>query len=52
MRTEPLHGSVTLNQHRNLAGMATRDLPGFGDLLRRHRTAAALSQEELAERAG
>jgi len=32
--------------------MATRDLPGFGDLLRRHRTAAALSQEELAERAG
>jgi predicted ATPase/transcriptional regulator with XRE-family HTH domain len=52
MRTEPLHGSVTLNQHRNQAGMATRDLPGFGDLLRRHRTAAALSQEELAERAG
>jgi len=32
--------------------MATRDLPRFGDLLRRHRTAAALSQEELAERAG
>jgi predicted ATPase/transcriptional regulator with XRE-family HTH domain len=32
--------------------MATRDFPGFGDLLRRHRTAAALSQEELAERAG
>ena len=32
--------------------MATRDLPGFGDLLRRRRTAAALSQEELAERAG
>jgi predicted ATPase/DNA-binding XRE family transcriptional regulator len=52
MPTEPLHGSVTLNQHRNQAGMATRDLPGFGDLLRRHRTAAALSQEELAERAG
>jgi predicted ATPase/transcriptional regulator with XRE-family HTH domain len=52
MRTEPLHGSVTVNQHRNQAGMATRDLPGFGDLLRRHRTAAALSQEELAERAG
>src|SRR5215211_4022685 len=52
MRSEPLHGSVTLNQHRNQAGMATRDLPGFGDLLRRHRTAAALSQEELAERAG
>src|SRR5918994_5890082 len=52
MLIEPLHGSVTLNQHGNQAGMATRDLPGFGDLLRRHRTAAALSQEELAERAG
>src|SRR5215212_9467277 len=52
MRTEPLHGSVTWHPHRNQAGMATRDLPGFGDLLRRHRTAAALSQEELAERAG
>ena len=33
-------------------GMETRDLPRFGDLLRRLRTAAALSQEELAERAG
>src|SRR5215207_169563 len=32
--------------------MATRDLPLFGDLMRRHRNAAALSQEELAERAG
>jgi len=32
--------------------MATRDLPHFGDLLRRRRTAAALSQEQLAERAG
>src|SRR5215208_1254204 len=52
MRSEPLHGSVTWHPHRNQAGMATRDLPGFGDLLRRHRTAAALSQEELAERAG
>src|SRR5215204_2428292 len=52
MRTEPLHGSVTWHPHRNQAGMATRDLPGFGDLLRQHRTAAALSQEELAERAG
>ena len=52
MRSEPLHGSVMLHQHRNQAGMATRDSPGFGDLLRRHRTAAALSQEELAERAG
>src|SRR5215212_10116018 len=52
MRTEPLHGSVTWHPHRNQAGMATRDLPRFGDLLRRHRTAAALSQEELAERAG
>src|SRR5215218_7038723 len=52
MRTEPLHGSVTWHPHRNQAGMATRDLPGFGELLRRHRTAAALSQEELAERAG
>jgi predicted ATPase/transcriptional regulator with XRE-family HTH domain len=52
MRIEPLHGSVTVNQRQNQAGMATRDLPGFGDLLRRHRTAAALSQEELAERAG
>src|SRR5215213_1639764 len=52
MRSEPLHGSVMSNQHRNQAGMATRDLPGFGDLLRRRRTAAALSQEELAERAG
>src|SRR5687767_12240117 len=52
MRSEPLHGSVTLNQHRNQAGMATRDRPGFSDLLRHHRTAAALSQEALAERAG
>jgi predicted ATPase/transcriptional regulator with XRE-family HTH domain len=52
MRIEPLHGSVTLNQHRNQAGMATRNLPSFGDLLRRYRTAAAISQEELAERAG
>jgi predicted ATPase/transcriptional regulator with XRE-family HTH domain len=32
--------------------MATRDIPRFGDLVRRHRTAAALSQEALAERAG
>jgi hypothetical protein len=46
MRSEPLHGSVMSNQHRNQAGMATRDLPGFGDLLRRRRTAAALSQED------
>src|SRR5215217_5368929 len=52
MRTEPLHGSVTWHPHRNQAGMAAHDLPGFGDLLRRHRTAAALSQEALAERAG
>src|SRR5215216_6812021 len=52
MRIEPLHGSVTLNQHRNGRGMTTRELSPFGDLVRRHRTAAALSQEELAERAG
>src|SRR3954471_13296095 len=32
--------------------MATPDLPRFGALVRRHRTAAALSQEALAERAG
>ncbi len=32
--------------------MATRARPRFGELVRRHRTAAALSQEELAERAG
>jgi transcriptional regulator with XRE-family HTH domain len=32
--------------------MKTRDPLRFGDLLRRHRTAAALSQEALAERAG
>ena len=32
--------------------METPDLPRLGDLVRRHRTAAALSQEELAERAG
>jgi transcriptional regulator with XRE-family HTH domain len=32
--------------------MTTRDLLPFGLLLRRFRTAAALSQEELAERAG
>jgi predicted ATPase/DNA-binding XRE family transcriptional regulator len=32
--------------------MATRGIPRFGDLVRRHRTAAALSQEALAERAG
>jgi predicted ATPase/DNA-binding XRE family transcriptional regulator len=32
--------------------METRDPLRFGDLLRRHRTAAALSQEALAERAG
>ncbi len=28
------------------------DVPSFGDLLRRHRLAAGLTQEELAERAG
>jgi predicted ATPase/transcriptional regulator with XRE-family HTH domain len=32
--------------------MTTRDPPPFGGLLRRLRTAAAFSQEELAERAG
>ena len=32
--------------------MATRARPCFGDLVRRHRIAAALSQEALAERAG
>jgi predicted ATPase/DNA-binding XRE family transcriptional regulator len=32
--------------------MATRAFPRFGDLVRRHRTAAALSQEALAEHAG
>src|SRR5215212_8228296 len=32
--------------------MATRDIPRFGALVRRHRTAAALSQEALAEHAG
>lgn len=32
--------------------MATRELPLFGDMVRRHRTVAALSQEALAERAG
>ena len=52
MRIEPQHGSVALHHHRNQAGMATDDLPRFGELMRRHRTAAALSQEELAERAG
>jgi predicted ATPase/transcriptional regulator with XRE-family HTH domain len=52
MRSEPLHGSDAFNQQRTQAGMATGDLPGFGALMRRHRTAAALSQEELAERAG
>jgi predicted ATPase/transcriptional regulator with XRE-family HTH domain len=34
------------------SGMETREHPQFGALLRRLRTAAALSQEELAERAG
>ena len=52
MRIEPLHGSFDVKFRGNQVGMATRDLPGFGNLLRRHRTAAALSQEELAERAG
>jgi predicted ATPase/transcriptional regulator with XRE-family HTH domain len=33
-------------------GMETRDPPRLDELVRRHRTAAALSQEELAERAG
>src|SRR5215207_3294441 len=33
-------------------GMASRDPPSLGEHLRRHRTAAAFSQEELAERAG
>ena len=32
--------------------MASRDPPSLGDLLRCHRTAATLSQEQLAERAG
>src|SRR3954465_9824884 len=52
MRTEPLRRSVAVNHRRNQAGMVARNRPLFGDLLRRHRTAAALSQEELAERAG
>jgi predicted ATPase/DNA-binding XRE family transcriptional regulator len=52
MGIEPLHGRFGLNLRWNQAGMATRDFPRFGDLVRRHRTAAALSQEELAERAG
>src|ERR671939_1263781 len=32
--------------------MDTNDRPPFGELLRRYRSAAGLSQEELAERAG
>jgi predicted ATPase/transcriptional regulator with XRE-family HTH domain len=52
MRSEPLHGSDAFDQHRNQAGMVARDLPRFGELMRRHRMASALSQEELAERAG
>jgi predicted ATPase/transcriptional regulator with XRE-family HTH domain len=32
--------------------MTTQEPPGFGALLKRHREAAALSQEQLAERAG
>ena len=32
--------------------MASRDPLRLGELVRRHRTAATLSQEQLAERAG
>src|SRR5437868_10537763 len=32
--------------------MDSKSLAAFGDLLRRHRAAAGLTQEELAERAG
>ncbi|HEY1298491.1 MAG TPA: helix-turn-helix domain-containing protein [Chloroflexota bacterium] len=32
--------------------MSTDERPSFGDVLRRHRVAAGLTQEELAERAG
>src|SRR5215218_10232069 len=52
MRTEPLLCSFAVNQRRNQADIVAQNLPAFGALLRRHRTAAALSQEELAERAG
>src|SRR5829696_5042137 len=52
MHIEPLHCRFAVIHRQKRAGMATGDLPGFGDLLRRHRTAAVLSQEELAERAG
>jgi predicted ATPase/DNA-binding XRE family transcriptional regulator len=52
MRTEPLPCSFAVNQRRNQADIVAQNLPAFGALLRRHRTAAALSQEELAERAG
>ena len=32
--------------------MSSHQIPPFADLLKRHRLAAGLSQEELAERAG
>src|SRR5215210_2977667 len=53
MRTEPRYlrpRSGSSVERR--AAMATRAFLRFGDLVRRHRTAAALSQEALAERAG
>src|SRR5215213_5598145 len=52
MGAEPLRSSVVVNDRRNQAGMVARNPSSFGNLMRRHRTAAALSQEELAERAG
>src|SRR3954470_7039379 len=52
MRTGPICCSCALDLDRKRTGMATRDHSPIGHLLRRLRTAAALSQEALAERAG
>src|SRR5881392_1681922 len=45
-RSKPASGQATPPAPRNLRP------PRFADLLRRHRTAAGLTQQELAERAG
>jgi predicted ATPase/transcriptional regulator with XRE-family HTH domain len=52
MRTRPHRCSLAPEFRRWGLVMETREIPRFGDLVRRHRTAAALSQEELAERSG
>src|SRR5262249_46745743 len=42
----------SVNERRSSLDTSSSDHPAFGDLLRRHRVAAGMTQEELAERSG